>query len=113
MDHVGAQQTPGQEYTELILDLVAQIPSSRVSTYGALADAGRVLTGRGSARSVGRILSAHGHQVPWWRVVPATGLVPAHLQQHAGAHLRSEGTPLSGTDPLRVNLTLARWEPQI
>lgn len=103
----------GQEYTELVLDLAAQIPPGRASSYGAIADAARVLTGRGSARTVGQIMARHGHQVPWWRVVPATGLVPEHLRERALAPLLAEATALRSRDPLRVDLRRAGWVPPL
>ena len=110
---VDAAGDPAQEYTELVLDLVAQIPPGRASSYGAIADAARVLTGRGSARTVGRIMAIGGGQVPWWRVVPVTGVVPEHLRERARVHLREEGTPMRSSDPLRLDMARAGWEPSI
>src|SRR5699024_6419426 len=109
----GGGAAANQEYTELVLDLVAQIPPGRVSSYGAIADAARVLTGRGSARTVGRIMAHHGGQVPGWRVLPATGLVPEHLRQRALAPLLAEQTALRSRDPLRVDLRRAGWDPPV
>lgn len=113
MDAVEDPPSAREEYTDLVLDLVAQIPSGRASSYGAIADVARVLTGRGSARTVGRIMSIHGHQVPWWRVVPATGVVPEHLRERAAVHYRTEGTVLRSADPLRVDLRGAGWQPRL
>lgn len=107
------RQAARQEYLDLVLDLVAQIPPGQATSYGAIADAARVLTGRGSARTVGQIMARYGHQVPWWRVVPASGLVPPHLRSRATENLRSEGTPLRSTDPLRIDLRRAGWEPPL
>lgn len=57
-------------------------------TYGEVAAA----AGRpGAARAVGRILAESGGELPWWRVVTATGrLVPGHEDRHARL-LRREG----------------------
>ena len=113
MDDAGAGRDPAEEYRELVLDLVAQIPSGRVSSYGVIADAARVLTGRGSARTVGRIMARDGAAVPWWRVLPASGMVPEHLRARAVDNLRAEGTPLRSIDPLRVDMRRAGWAPPI
>lgn len=102
-----------EDYLELVLDLVAQIPSGWVSTYGAIADAARVVTGRGSARTVGRIMGQYGGQVPWWRVVTASGAVASRVSDRGIALLRAEGAPLTGHDPPRVDLRLAGWEPEL
>ncbi|HLS25187.1 MAG TPA: MGMT family protein [Beutenbergiaceae bacterium] len=113
MDDAGVSTDPAAEYRELVLDLVAQIPSGRVCSYGAIADAARAMTGRGSARTVGRIMALDGGSVPWWRVLPTSGVVPQHLRRRAAAHLRAEGTPLRSTDPLRVDMARARWVPPL
>ena len=49
----------------------------------------------GAARAVGRILATADHDVPWWRVVTATGrLVPGHEAEHA-RRLRAEGVEVA------------------
>ncbi len=49
----------------------------------------------GAGRAVGRILAMDGHDVPWWRVVTATGrLVPGHEDEHA-RRLRAEGVAVA------------------
>lgn len=100
-----------EAYLELVLDLVAQIPSGRASTYGAVADAARAATGRGSARTVGRIMGQYGSDVPWWRVVTASGAAAERVAGRALALLRAEGTPMTDHDPPRVDLAQAGWEP--
>lgn len=109
----GSAQRDEPVYTDLVLDLVSQIPPGRAMTYGQVADVARVLTGRGSPRMVGQIMARHGGQVPWWRVMPATGVVPEHLRDRARPRLREEGTPLRGTDPLRLDMAKATWTPPI
>lgn len=92
------------ETVERVLELVADVPARRVTTYGTLAAA---VDGCGP-RQVGRIIADHGDGVPWWRVVRADG-VPASC--HAGtapALLREEGTPMRGS---RVDLVAALWRP--
>lgn len=62
-----------------------------VLTYGEVAaEAGRP----GAARAVGRILSKGEGDLPWWRVVTATGrLVPGFEAEHT-RRLRAEGVPV-------------------
>ena len=65
-----------------------------VLTYGEVAaEAGRP----GAARAVGRILSQGTGDLPWWRVVTASGrLVPGHEAEHA-RRLTIEGVPVDTT----------------
>lgn len=100
-----------EAYLELVLDLVAQIPPGRASTYGAVADAARAATGRGSARTVGRIMGQYGSDVPWWRVVTASGAAAERVAGRALVLLRAEATPMTDHDPPRVDLARAGWEP--
>ena len=68
--------------------VVASVPPGEVTTYGEVAaEAGSP----GAARAVGRILAGHGADLPWWRVVTATGrLVPGGEARHASL-LAAEG----------------------
>ena len=90
-------------YARLVLDVVDRIPAGRVLTYGDVAE----LMGRGTGRTVGTVLSRHGQEVPWQRVVQASGR-PAepHLRQ-ALRLLVAEGCPVQGD---RVVLERARWD---
>ena len=62
-----------------------------VVTYGEVAaDAGRP----GAARAVGHLLATRPADLPWWRVVTASGrLVPGHEAEHA-RRLEAEGVRL-------------------
>ena len=68
--------------------MVAGTEAGQVLTYGEVAaEAGRP----GAARAVGAVLRARGAELPWWRVVTASGrLVPGRESIHA-AHLAAEG----------------------
>ena len=59
---------------EIYYDVVRQVPSGRVTTYGTVA---RVAGMPGRARQVGYALAAlpDGHDVPWHRIVNARGEV--------------------------------------
>lgn len=73
---------------ERILDVIDDIPSGVVTTYGEVAaDAGAPR----HARLVGRLLQTTDRDLPWWRVVNASGrLVPGLETEHA-RRLRAEG----------------------
>ena len=92
------------DLTECVLDLAAEIPPGKVSTYGRLAVEARVRCGRGTARQVGRIMATRGSEVPWWRVVSASGAPAAQVADRALPLLRADETPLRGS---RVDLTVA------
>ncbi len=90
-------------YARRVLDVVDAIPPGRVLTYGDVAE----LLGSGAARAVGAVLARHGSEVPWHRVVLATGApAPGHVDE-AIRLLRAEAVPVRGT---RVDLTAARWD---
>ena len=75
------------DYAELVLSVVEQIPPGQVATYGDIAE----IVGRGGPRQVGHVMALLGDGVPWWRVVTSTGrLVPGHEVAQA-ARLRAEG----------------------
>jgi alkylated DNA nucleotide flippase Atl1 len=85
--------------------VVDRIPPGSVLTYGDVAE----LMGRGSPRTVGAVLSNHGREVPWQRVVQASGRPAEPYLQEALALLAGEGCPVSGE---RVDLARARWDGQ-
>lgn len=78
------------DYVEAVLAVVAAVPPGRVTTYGAVA----AVVGRAGPRQVGQVLSRHGSEVAWWRVVRADGTPPACHDGTGPALLRAEDTPL-------------------
>ena len=105
-----------EEYLEAVLDVVGLVPAGRVMTYGSVAEVvadGLVAAGgrpRGGPRQVGTVLARAGGDVPWWRVVDASGRPPAAHLRRALGRLDDEGTPLTA-DGTRVALRLAVWWP--
>jgi methylated-DNA-protein-cysteine methyltransferase related protein len=91
------------QFARAVLDAVEQIPAGKVMTYGDVAE----LIGQGSARSVGTVMGRYGGEVPWHRVVQASGRPVERLLDEALALLRAEGCPLRGE---RVVLADARWD---
>ena len=99
---------PVSEFARAVLDLVDEIPPGRVLTYGDIAEA----LGSRSPRQVGQVMSAHGHEVPWQRVVLATGEPAPTAVEEALRLLRAEGCPLTAGGR-RVDLARARWSGQL
>jgi methylated-DNA-protein-cysteine methyltransferase-like protein len=98
----GGEPTP---YAASVLGVVARIPAGKVMTYGDVAE----YVGRGSGRAVGAVMSRHGFEVPWHRVVLSTGHANPAGPVEALARLREDRTPLL-TDGERVDLAAARWD---
>lgn len=100
------------DYLEAVLDLVEQVPAGRVVTYGSVAEVLADRLGRGGPRQVGQVMSRAGSDVPWWRVVNASGRLPAHLHHEAIDRLRAEGCPVLGHGPdAHVAVRRALWWP--
>jgi methylated-DNA-protein-cysteine methyltransferase related protein len=76
-----------------VLAVLGRLAPGEVVTYGEVAaEAGYP----GAARAVGTVLARTGVEVPWWRVVTASGrLVPGHEREHARL-LAAEGVALHG-----------------
>jgi uncharacterized protein (TIGR03086 family) len=96
----GGVPTP---YAARVLAAVDRIPRGRVMSYADVAE----YVGAGSGRSVGAVLSRHGHEVPWQRVVLSTGEPAPSSPEEALRLLRAEGVPMRGD---RVDMARARWD---
>jgi|SoiMethySBSTD1v2_1073268.scaffolds.fasta_scaffold00034_117 alkylated DNA nucleotide flippase Atl1 len=90
------------DYAELVLSLVEQIPPGRVATYGDIAE----MAGRGGPRQVGHVMARFGGGVPWWRVVRADGRPARSLEETGLRLLKADKTPLKGD---RVDMARARF----
>ncbi len=109
---------PSPDFVERVLKIVETIPSGRVMTYGDIAaeisphpdlteDAGSY-----GARLVGQVMARFGADVPWWRVIRATGQPPKFHEEAAWGFYQAEGTPLTGSrENYKVDLKRARHEP--
>jgi alkylated DNA nucleotide flippase Atl1 len=91
------------DYAELVLSLVEQIPPGRVATYGDIAE----MAGRGGPRQVGHVMARFGGGVPWWRVVRADGRPARSLEETGLRLLKADKTPLKGD---RVDMARARFQ---
>lgn len=92
-----------EEQVETVRKLVASIPAGRVATYGDIAAAAEL----SSPRIVGWIMRTDSADLPWHRVITASGRPAAHLASRQLEELRAEGV-LSKDG--RVDLASARHE---
>lgn len=91
------------EQVELVRSLVAAIPLGRVSTYGDIA----ALAGLSSPRIVGWIMRTDSSDLPWHRVIRASGRPAQHLATRQLELLRAQGVlSVDG----RVALSEIRYE---
>jgi methylated-DNA-protein-cysteine methyltransferase-like protein len=89
---------------ERVRALVAGIPSGRVATYGDIATAAEL----SSPRIVGWIMRTDSSDLPWHRVIGASGRPAPHLATRQLELLRAEGVlardgrvTLRGADSVR------------
>ena len=82
---------------EQVRALIASIPPGRVATYGDIACAAEL----SSPRIVAWIMRTDSHDLPWHRVITASGRPAPHLADEQLARLRAEGVIASdGRVPL-------------
>jgi len=91
------------EQVERVRRLVASIPPGRVATYGDIASAAAL----SSPRIVGWIMRTDSSDLPWHRVITASGRPAPHLATRQLELLRAEG--LLARDG-RIDLRAARHE---
>ncbi|HYY01747.1 MAG TPA: MGMT family protein [Mycobacterium sp.] len=75
------------DQVERVRALVASIPAGRVSTYGDIAAAAEL----SSPRIVGWIMRTDSSDLPWHRVITASGRPARHLTTRQLELLRTEG----------------------
>jgi alkylated DNA nucleotide flippase Atl1 len=86
------------EQVERVRALVASIPVGRVATYGDIAAA----AGLSSPRITGRIMRTDSADLPWHRVIAASGRPAPQLRTRQLELLRAEGVlAVDGRVPLR------------
>jgi methylated-DNA-protein-cysteine methyltransferase related protein len=92
------------EQVERVRALVAAIPAGRVATYGDIATVAEL----SSPRIVGWIMRTDSSDLPWHRVITASGRPASHLTTRQLELLRAEGVlaadgrvQLHGADSVR------------
>lgn len=99
---------PADDFVSRVLEVVESIPEGRVMTYGDVAAA----IGSRAARAVGTVMSHYGSDVPWWRVIRASGHPALDHESRALEHYRAEATPVTWSNGVfRVDLAAARHRP--
>jgi alkylated DNA nucleotide flippase Atl1 len=100
---------PNEDFVSRVLAVVEEIPAGRAMSYGDVAAA----IGSRAARGVGQVMAYYGSDVPWWRVVRASGHPALNHESRALEYYRAESTPLrwSTSGVFRVDLAVARWSP--
>ena len=91
------------EQVETVRGLVASIPAGRVATYGDIAAA----AGLSSPRIVGWIMRTDSSDLPWHRVITASGRPAPRLATRQLELLRAEGLL---ADDGRIPLADVRYE---
>jgi len=91
------------DQVERVRALVAAIPSGRVATYGDIAS----VAGLSSPRIVGWIMRTDSSDLPWHRVITASGRPARHLSTRQLELLRAEGVLANDG---RVTLGEVRYE---
>ncbi len=100
------------DYVDAVRSVIGLIPPARVLSYGDIAE----ILSQGGPRQVGTVLSRHGSDLPWWRVIRAGGEPPRCHGHQAWEHYAAEGTPVTGIpdgdgEGYRVRIGAARWIP--
>jgi methylated-DNA-protein-cysteine methyltransferase-like protein len=100
-----------KNYRERVFEIVRQIPSGRVMTYGQIAE---ILGDNYTPRTVGFVMNSAEKDLPWQRVINAQGacstghiILPVNLQQQM---LESEGVVFN--EKGRCDLKKYRWQPE-
>lgn len=91
------------DQVERVRALVAAIPPGRVATYGDIAS----VAGLSSPRIVGWIMRTDSSDLPWHRVITASGRPAPHLTTRQLELLRAEGVLAHDG---RVALSEVRYE---
>ena len=91
------------DQVERVRALVASIPAGRVSTYGDIATAAEL----SSPRIVAWIMRTDSSDLPWHRVIRASGTPAPHLATRQLELLRAEGVL---ADDGRIPLAAVRHE---
>jgi len=101
--------TPNEDFVSRVLAVVEDIPAGKAMSYGDVAAA----IGSRAPRGVGQVMAYYGSDVPWWRVVRASGHPVRDHEARALEYYRAESTPLtwSTSGVFRVDLAVARWTP--
>ena len=99
-----------EEFTEQVINIIQNIPSGKVSTYGTIA---RMAGSPRGARQVVRILHSMTakYGLPWHRVINSKGQIAFNeieAKENKAILLSKEGIEISENH--RINLTKYLWD---
>lgn len=102
-----------ESFTERVINIIQQIPSGKVMTYGQI---GQLAGSPRGARQVVRILhsSSKKHDLPWHRVINAKGEIGIKAEgaaEHQVAMLESEGVTFTKRNT--IDLEVFRHHPEM
>ena len=80
-------------FEERVAAVIAALEPGEVVTYGEVA---REAGYPGAARAVGNFLAKGGGELPWWRVVLASGRMATGKEADQAGRLAAEGVPVEG-----------------
>ena len=89
-------QRPSRTF-QTILEVVRAIPTACTASYADIAEL--AIGSRRAARTVGWALASCPTDVPWWRVVRATGELPGVSDRAQTRLLRAEGVVVRRRQP--------------
>lgn len=101
---IGDTEPMDEQTHEHVREIVASVPAGQVATYGDVA----AVAGLPTPRLVGRVLKEDGFDLPWHRIIRASGIPADHLRSEQLARLRTEGVL---AEEGRVDLRRHRWRP--
>ena len=96
------------DFERRVVAVLTSLQPGDLVTYGEVAaEAGHP----GAARAVGSLLArgAEGYELPWWRVVAASGRLLVGHETEQARRLRAEGVEIDGRG--RVDLARFAWRP--
>jgi alkylated DNA nucleotide flippase Atl1 len=113
-----AAKEPSPDFVENVLRIVNAIPAGLVMTYGDVAAELKAHADLADADAaygawlVGQVMARFGSDVPWWRVIRASGQPPKYHEEQAWTLYVAEETPLTGPrENYRIDLAHARFRP--
>jgi methylated-DNA-protein-cysteine methyltransferase-like protein len=106
----GRGAKPAGEVFARVHAWVARIPRGRVATYGQLSE---LIDGRLSPVGVGWALRAGDAELPWYRVVNASGGISTEKETPGRQRRLLEAEGVRFTSEGKVDLARHQWRPRV
>lgn len=100
---------PDLSFTEIVLEIVAKIPTGKVMAYGQVAAAAG---NPRAARQVGNILGGLGidSKLPWWRVVNSKGYISIRGHSHDAKSIQAQLLVAEGIEVIDNQVDIGRYQ---